>query len=229
MRAKIGMLFVLVSCLVVAIRGFNDSESNVESKFKGLEHTVNSLEKTLRSLGKDVEVLNQVGTSFKDCGEIYHTGIRGDGVYTISPDGSCPFKVYCDMTHGGWMVIQKRIDGSINFYQPWTSYVNGFGDLTGEHWLGLQKIHRLTTHGAQIYFNMTRTADQRIDFGHYKYFKVEDSTTDYTMRTDNQAYEGTIPDDMFMYHNGRKFTTYDRDNDGHGSANCAQLLSGGAW
>jgi len=43
-----------------------------------------------------------------DCKEIYANGARTDGLYHVSPDGRCPFLVYCDMAHGGWTVIQVR-------------------------------------------------------------------------------------------------------------------------
>ena len=51
----------------------------------------------------------------------------------------------CDMTSDGgkWMVIQHRINGSVDFYLNWTDYVNGFGDLEGEFWYGLENIHHL--------------------------------------------------------------------------------------
>ena len=64
-----------------------------------------------------------------DCTEIYNDGSRTDGVYVISPDSRCPFRVYCDMTNGGWTLIQRRQDGSVNFHRSWDEYVEGFGDV----------------------------------------------------------------------------------------------------
>ena len=34
-------------------------------------------------------------------------------------------------------IIQRRTDGSENFYRTWNEYRDGFGDLSNEFWLGM--------------------------------------------------------------------------------------------
>ena len=67
-------------------------------------------------------------------------------MYKIDPDGLGEFEVSCDQktAGGGWMVFQNRKDGSVDFFRAWDDYKRGFGNLTGEFSLGLDKIHRLT-------------------------------------------------------------------------------------
>ena len=39
----------------------------------------------------------------------------------------------------------KRQDGSVDFYRNWSDYKSGFGNLEGEHCLGLDNMYLLTT------------------------------------------------------------------------------------
>ena len=80
-----------------------------------------------------------------DCQEAYVLGCTRSGVYTIDPGCGKPFSDWCDMNNGGgWTVFQRRRDGSENFYRGWVDYEIGFGNVKGEHWLGLKKISCLT-------------------------------------------------------------------------------------
>jgi len=123
-------------------------------------------------------------------------------------------------------VIQRRIDGSVNFYRTWDEYVRGFGDIDGEYWLGLETIHRLTKEGTEIYFDIENHDGTR-DYAHYKSFTVHGATTVYKMNVDKFGYDGTLGE-LLSYHDNQKFSTFDRDNDKH-SGNCAQDLDGGGW
>ena len=95
-------------------------------------------------------VISLLFSVYKNCAEIYQLGIKINGVYKINPGGLGEFEVYCDQktAGGGWTVFQKRQDGSVDFYRPWDDYKRGVGNLNGEFWLGLDKIHRLTVSGS---------------------------------------------------------------------------------
>uniref|UniRef100_A0A8B9FBR5 Fibrinogen alpha chain n=1 Tax=Amazona collaria TaxID=241587 RepID=A0A8B9FBR5_9PSIT len=89
----------------------------------------------------------------KDCDDIRqkHTFGAKSGIFKIKPAGSNKvLSVYCDQetTLGGWLLIQQRMDGSVNFNRTWQDYKRGFGSVDGkgqgEFWLGNENIHLLT-------------------------------------------------------------------------------------
>ncbi|KAJ3663413.1 hypothetical protein Zmor_007679 [Zophobas morio] len=80
----------------------------------------------------------------QSCKEILKSGQNASNYYFIQPKHAPePFPVLCNMhsSDGGWTMILKRIDGSQDFYRDWNSYKQGFGNLAGEFWLGLEKLH----------------------------------------------------------------------------------------
>ena len=126
---------------------------------------------------------------------------------------------------GGWAVFQRRMDGTVNFYRNWTDYVKGFGDLNGEFWLGLDKIHRLTAAKSSLLVNMKDFADD-MKYAEYSSFKVEGADKKFTLKV--SGYAGDAGDSLTP-HNNIKFTTQDSDNDTYKDGNCAALYKGGWW
>ena len=126
---------------------------------------------------------------------------------------------------GGWTVFQRRMDGSVDFYRYWTNYQQGFGSLSGECWLGLDKIHRLTSSATQLRVDM-RDFDGNSAYAKYTSFSVGDSASKYILSV--SGYSGTAGDSL-TYHNGQRFSTRDQDNDSGSGGSCAQLWKGAWW
>ncbi|XP_022103954.1 microfibril-associated glycoprotein 4-like [Acanthaster planci] len=164
-----------------------------------------------------------------DCEVLNNRGIRQSGVYTIYPsmytDG---LEVYCDMKPRpyGWIVFQKRFDGSVNFIRNWTEYRDGFGDLTGEFWLGNEKLRQLTSKHKWL-LQIDLSFDDQVNWintTRYRWpFRVEGDN--YTLRVEGLVGNAPLPSSQTP----RPFSTYDKDNDGEDHLNCAALTRGGWW
>ena len=129
-------------------------------------------------------IFNFTVVLYKSCAEIYTSGgSYQDGVYMVDPDGEGPFQVRCDMTTppGGWTLFQRRIDGSQDFYLGWSSYQEGFGDLNGEFWLGLEKIHRLSKSGLNVLRVDLEDFENETRFAEYRSFFVGPETESYKL------------------------------------------------
>ncbi|KAJ8033774.1 Ficolin-1 [Holothuria leucospilota] len=171
----------------------------------------------------------EVSTNYTDCNDVSNDGARQDGVYYIRPEGwdDPPFKVFCNMSidGGSWTVIQRRVDGSTNFYRNWTEYRNGFGDIQNEFWLGNEKLHYITKQA---------TYEYRFDFVfsshsyHNKYtnFHVGDETNKYRLANGGTR-SGTRGYSLYNIRN-TPFSTHDEDNDGR-SYDCAEGHQSGWW
>ncbi|XP_035993828.1 angiopoietin-related protein 3 isoform X2 [Fundulus heteroclitus] len=161
-----------------------------------------------------------------DCSELFERGERADGTYTIRPNGSEPFMVFCDMSRGhGATVIQQRKDGSMNFDQPWEKYEDGFGDLQWEFWLGLKKTYSLASQGNYVLHIQLEDWKQNRHFMEYR-FHLEGPERSYAIQLIHLS--GSLPNPM-NNHTGVVFSTKDRDNGSRWASRCAHPQSGGWW
>ena len=126
----------------------------------------------------------------KSCDNLYKSGTTTTGVYTIEPDEQGAFDVRCDMetTPGrGWIVFQRRVDGSVDFYKNWTDHKNGFGNMSGEFWLGFDKIHRLSATGQNVLRVDLETFENETAYAVYKPFSVGNESEAYILHVDNYS------------------------------------------
>ncbi|XP_021569194.1 ficolin-3 isoform X2 [Carlito syrichta] len=164
----------------------------------------------------------------KSCQELLSQGATLSGWYHLClPEGRA-LPVFCDMDtmQGGWLVFQRRQDGSVDFFRSWSSYKAGFGSQESEFWLGNENLHQLTLQGTWELrveledFNGNRT------FAHYATFRLLGEADHYPLVL-GKFLEGTAGDSL-TFHSGRPFTTYDADHDS-GGHNCAVIVHGAWW
>ncbi|XP_019355868.2 tenascin-R [Alligator mississippiensis] len=164
----------------------------------------------------------------QDCAQHLMNGDTLSGVYTISVNGDIGqrVQVYCDMTTdgGGWIVFQRRQNGLTDFFRKWVDYRVGFGNIEDEFWLGLDNIHKITSQG-RYELRIDMRDGQETAYAYYDKFSVGDARSLYKLRIGD--YNGTSGDSL-TYHQGRPFSTQDRDND-VAVTNCASSYRGAWW
>lgn len=165
---------------------------------------------------------------WRDCQHVLESGEKTSGIYLLRPRNTNHLlQAWCDhgRAEGGWTVIQRRQDGSVNFFRAWDQYKQGFGNLDGEYWLGLEHLYWLTS---QVTYKLRVTMEDwqgRQMYAEYDSFRVEPESDWFRLRLG--GYQGNAGDSL-SWHNNKAFTTLDRDKDAY-SGNCAHYQKGGWW
>ncbi|XP_006099423.1 tenascin isoform X3 [Myotis lucifugus] len=164
----------------------------------------------------------------RDCSQAMLNGDTTSGLYTIylNGDKAQALEVFCDMTSdgGGWIVFLRRKNGREDFYRNWKAYAAGFGDRREEFWLGLDNLNKITSQG-QYELRVDLRDHGKTAYAVYDKFSVGDAKTRYKLKV--EGYSGTAGDSM-AYHNGRSFSTFDKDTDS-AITNCALSYKGAFW
>ncbi|XP_078578115.1 uncharacterized protein LOC144863027 [Branchiostoma floridae x Branchiostoma japonicum] len=166
----------------------------------------------------------------QDCQDILDNDeTTPSGVYMVYPrDNLGGFLVFCDMDTdgGGWTLFQKRRDGTVDFYRNWWDYKTGFpSNLNGEFWLGNDNLYRLAVQKVyQLRVDM-EDVEGNTAYAAYSTFAISPESQNYKLHIG--TYSGTAGDSL-SYHDGRPFSTKDRDNDVY-SSSCALEYKGAWW
>nr|KAG5690199.1 hypothetical protein BaRGS_016590 [Batillaria attramentaria] len=118
------------------------------------------------------------------------------------------------------VVIQRRRDGSVDFYRNWEEYRFGFGDIRGNFWLGLDNIHLLTTARNQTLRVDLQDFDNNTAYAEYRFFAIDGPDSFYRLHVDG---------DSLDLNNNHAFSTHDSDHDSWSSNNCAVDRHGAWW
>ncbi|XP_054870351.1 tenascin-R isoform X3 [Amphiprion ocellaris] len=205
-------------------------------RLEGLAETTEYTVKLQAARGLDTSAV--VSTTFttgsrlfatpQNCAQHLLNGETLSGVYTIyiNRDPSQGVQVYCDMTtdEGGWIVFQRRQNGLTDFSRKWSDYRVGFGNLEDEFWLGLDNIQKIAAQG-RYELRIDMKDGQQSVYANYDKFSIGDARNLYKLRIGE--YNGTAGDSL-SYHQGRPFSTKDRDND-IAVTNCALSYKGAWW
>lgn len=120
------------------------------------------------------------------------------------------FYAFCEMdrdTNVGWIVIQNRVDGQLDFFRTWNEYKEGFGNIAGEFWLGLEKIHELTSSKLHELRIEMEDFEGKLKFAEYPAFAISDESNFFTLSV---LAKGTgNAGDSLKYHGGMKFSTFE--------------------
>uniref|UniRef100_G1QM93 Angiopoietin like 4 n=1 Tax=Nomascus leucogenys TaxID=61853 RepID=G1QM93_NOMLE len=185
--------------------------------------------KRLPEMAQPVDPAYNASRLPRDCQELFEDGERQSGLFEIQPQGSPPFLVNCKMTSdGGWTVIQRRHDGSVDFNRPWEAYKAGFGDPQGEFWLGLEKVHSITGDRNSRMAVQLRDWDGNAESLQFSVHLGGEDTAyslQLTAPVAGQLGATTVPPSGLSV----PFSTWDQDHDLRRDKNCARSLSGGWW
>ncbi|XP_029441185.1 angiopoietin-related protein 6 isoform X2 [Rhinatrema bivittatum] len=166
---------------------------------------------------------------WRDCWDALRSGQAAtSGLYLVRPEaGNRLMQVWCEQERegGGWTVIQRRQDGSVNFFTTWEQYKQGFGNMDGEHWLGLENIHWLANQDNYKLLVLLEDWMGREVRAEYDHFAVGPESDFYRLRLGQ--YRGDAGDSL-SWHAEKQFSTLDNDRDAY-AGNCAHYQKGGWW
>ncbi|XP_061392327.1 microfibril-associated glycoprotein 4-like [Musca vetustissima] len=213
-------LFQKVNTLLAETKKINGEADKMSSEITNMNREINKLNNNLVDVNQKIDGLTKRQEEQKKNVEKILKQISPMNV-TLRDEENLK-------TLQHWTTILRRIDGSVNFYRNWRGYKVGFGNPPhGEFFIGLDKLHELTTAVPNIELKVIlRDWNGEERYALYDGFRIGNEAEQYEMKVLGK-YRGTAGDSL-EYHKGRKFSTFDEEND-IDITNCAQSANGAWW
>ena len=146
-------------------------------------------------------------------------------------------QVSCDQETdgGGWIMYQRRVDGTVNFTKNWEEYKYGFGDHgdnTTELWLGNEKVYQVLQSNGSTEWQLRIEVDAFDGSGCWvvaSNFRMNNETLRYSMDWNNVS--ASVIELVFdwNYHKLIPFNTLD-NKEGHDDMKaCVDRFKVGWW
>ncbi|XP_034481413.1 angiopoietin-related protein 7 [Drosophila innubila] len=157
-----------------------------------------------------------------------YLAVKGILRLQLTPESES-FYVPCE--GDGWTVIMKRSSDDLSFERSWLEYKEGFGNLAGDFFIGLDKLHALTSSVLHELRIVLEDFEGNVAYAEYNAFAISGEREFYTLHLLGQFQNQVAPTagDSLSYHAGAKFSTFDSDNDNCLECNCAQRLKAAGW
>lgn len=173
----------------------------------------------------------------KSCCELLEADNQAEfssGRYTLKTGSFSRSDAWCDMETdaGGWLVIMRREPttsaSDVFSERVFQEYEDGFGDLEGSFWYGLQAMERLTSsEDYEMRLDMYTEAYHNESAAHAHYNRFEVQGINYTLKIGN--FSGSDSDLMnnLMQFNNRPFIA--RKTAVDISLSCVNTIQGAGW
>ncbi|XP_059208169.1 angiopoietin-related protein 5 [Centropristis striata] len=199
----------------------------LSSQVTELMTKVQTLSSEVQRSNTEMYSIKPVQSHGRDCSDIKDNLLSvvpkiPSGIYIVHPENTdSSFEVFCEMDYmgGGWTVMQRRTDGLIDFKRPWADYVDGFGNLAGEHWLGMKKVfHIVNQKDTRFQLHIALVSqDDVTSYASYDDFSLDSETQFFSIHLGR--YAGSAGDAFRGYDQDQNqdtapFSASDVDNDG---------------
>lgn len=225
-RDELGNLKKAVQALSVSaskLQEKSDKQQNTLSRLNDTLQQTNGFSGTILKAENITKELEHVEDEYrKMVDSLPGNCVKKDGLTLLAPGPGAPLLAAC---RKGWIVVGRRVDGTVDFDRSWNDYAIGFGSPMNEFWAGNEALHRLSSDNCTRLRIELNDIDGNYWVANYEDFHVDDEASGYRLRV--SGFSGNATDAM-AYQNNMRFSAKDRDLD-ISSTDCAANYHGGWW